>query len=138
MSETKDQVDKTGARAKAAPLSMKRTESAGLVKQSFSHGRVKSVVVEKKKPRKLASGPATSTPEPEAAVAPIAKVAPRTARPNEQASPSTARRGSAEPTSRVLSANERDARIRALNQARELERVREIEDRRRAEEEAKA
>ena len=51
MTETKEPADKTGAAGRASKpgtLRMQKTESAGHVKQSFSHGRVKSVVVEKK------------------------------------------------------------------------------------------
>jgi len=63
MSETKEPTDKTlrgGAPRK--PLSLQRTVESGHVRQNFSHGRSKSVVVEKRKTRKLAS-----PGEPEAA-----------------------------------------------------------------------
>jgi translation initiation factor IF-2 len=51
---TKEATEKTlrGA-APRKPLSLKRTVDAGHVKQSFSHGRSKSVVVEKKKKRTI-------------------------------------------------------------------------------------
>jgi translation initiation factor IF-2 len=54
MTETKEATEKTlrGA-APRKPLSLKRTVDAGHVKQSFSHGRSKSVVVEKKKKRTI-------------------------------------------------------------------------------------
>ena len=71
MTETKEPVDKTGAAGRAGKpgtLRMQKTEQAGHVKQSFSHGRVKSVVVEKKTPRKL-SMPAKSVAP--AAVEPV-------------------------------------------------------------------
>jgi translation initiation factor IF-2 len=56
MTETKEATEKTlrGA-APRKPLSLKRTVDAGHVKQSFSHGRSKSVVVEKKKKRTIAA-----------------------------------------------------------------------------------
>ncbi len=61
MSETKDTTDKTvtGAGTGAAgsgrkPMSLKRNVDAGHVRQSFSHGRSKSVEVIKKKTRKVA------------------------------------------------------------------------------------
>src|SRR5262245_26446821 len=56
MTETKEVTEKTlrGA-APRKPLSLKRTVDAGHVKQSFSHGRSKSVVVEKKKKRTIAA-----------------------------------------------------------------------------------
>ncbi len=56
MSETKETTDKTLSVAPRKPLSLKRTVDAGHVRQSFSHGRSKSVVVEKKKKRTI-SGP---------------------------------------------------------------------------------
>ncbi|MGA9582480.1 MAG: translation initiation factor IF-2 associated domain-containing protein, partial [Allosphingosinicella sp.] len=49
MSETSDK-PKLGARA---PLGLKRTVETGKVKQSFSHGRSNTVVVEVKKRRIL-------------------------------------------------------------------------------------
>ena len=63
MTETKETAEKTlrGA-APRKPLSLKRTVDAGHVKQSFSHGRSKSVVVEKKKKRTI-SGPGGETDE---------------------------------------------------------------------------
>ena len=55
MSETKDTNDKTLSVAPRKPLSLKRTVESGHVKQSFSHGRSKSVVVEKKKKRTISA-----------------------------------------------------------------------------------
>src|ERR1700704_4519407 len=56
MTETKETTEKTlrGATPRK-PLSLKRTVDAGHVKQSFSHGRSKSVVVEKKKKRTISA-----------------------------------------------------------------------------------
>ncbi len=48
MSETNDTADKT-LRTERKPLSLKRTVESGHVRQSFSHGRSKSVVVEKRR-----------------------------------------------------------------------------------------
>ncbi|MBO0765033.1 MAG: translation initiation factor IF-2 associated domain-containing protein, partial [Hyphomicrobiaceae bacterium] len=53
MSETKETNDKTLSVAPRKPLSLKRTVESGHVRQSFSHGRSKSVVVEKKKKRTI-------------------------------------------------------------------------------------
>src|SRR5262249_43256067 len=72
MTETKETTDKTlrGA-VPRKPLSLKRTVESGHVRQNFSHGRSKSVVVEKKKKRTI-SGPGsaeveeTGTPQSEA------------------------------------------------------------------------
>jgi translation initiation factor IF-2 len=55
MSETKETNDKTLSVAQRKPLSLKRTVESGHVKQSFSHGRSKSVVVEKKKKRTISA-----------------------------------------------------------------------------------
>ena len=52
MTETKDTADKTLRGAGRKPLSLQRTVESGHVRQSFSHGRSKSVVVEKRKTRK--------------------------------------------------------------------------------------
>jgi translation initiation factor IF-2 len=51
MTETKDTDRKAGGKG---PLSLKRTRDAGTVRQSFSHGRTNTVVVEKKR-RKVVS-----------------------------------------------------------------------------------
>src|SRR6516162_7416109 len=72
MTETKETTDKTlrGA-VPRKPLSLKRTVESGHVRQNFSHGRTKSVVVEKKKKRTI-SGPGgtegddATTPQSEA------------------------------------------------------------------------
>ena len=55
MTETKDTADKTLRGAGRKPLSLQRTVESGHVRQNFSHGRSKSVVVEKRKTRKLAA-----------------------------------------------------------------------------------
>ena len=53
-----------------APLSLKRTVETGKVKQSFSHGRSNTVVVEVKKRRMIGRpGEVEVTPEPQVAVA---------------------------------------------------------------------
>src|SRR5262245_19319172 len=56
MSEIKESTDKTLRGDVRKPLSLKRTVESGHVRQSFSHGRSKSVVVEKKKKRTI-TGP---------------------------------------------------------------------------------
>jgi translation initiation factor IF-2 len=61
MSETKETSDKTLTVAPRKPLSLKRTVESGHVRQSFSHGRSKSVVVEKKKKRTI-SAPGDADP----------------------------------------------------------------------------
>ena len=67
-------VEKT---TKRPPLNINKT-GAGMIKQSFSHGRSKTVVVEKKK-RRILSNPLNPTPEqaPAKPVAPQPKPAPK-------------------------------------------------------------
>src|SRR5690606_22107761 len=88
MSDTTDK-PKLGARA---PLGLKRTVETGKVKQSFSHGRSNTVVVEVKKRRVLgrpgeAEAPKTEqgAPPPPAQPAPAAKAPPAPARPPQPA-----------------------------------------------------
>ena len=75
MSETKNPGDHTLSVAPTKTLSLKRPVEAGIVRQSFSHGRSKAVVVEKVKRRALGAEPHApregAAPEPaQAAVAP--------------------------------------------------------------------
>src|SRR5215831_4654895 len=63
MTETKETTDKTlRGTVPRKPLSLKRTVESGHVRQNFSHGRSKSVVVEKKKKRTI-SGPGATEAE---------------------------------------------------------------------------
>ncbi len=64
MSETKETADRTLRGDTRKPLSLKRTVESGHVRQSFSHGRSKSVVVEKKKKRTIAGSGGTEVEEP--------------------------------------------------------------------------
>jgi translation initiation factor IF-2 len=64
MSETKETADRTLRGDTRKPLSLKRTVESGHVRQSFSHGRSKSVVVEKKKKRTIAGSGGTEVDEP--------------------------------------------------------------------------
>src|SRR5580704_18089455 len=99
----------------------------GVVRQSFSHGRSKAVVVEKVKRR---IGPGEARPEPRAAAPAPAKTAPIAA-----AAPGAAA-ASPKPSGvvlRTLTDDERNARAHALADAR----LRETEERERAEEEVR-
>jgi translation initiation factor IF-2 len=143
VSETTDKL-KLGVRA---PLGIKRTVEVGKVKQSFSHGRSNTVVVETKKRRILGRpGEAEAAkPEPVAAPAPVARApeprpAPRPAeRPLDSA---TARK---ELQEKLLREAE-DARLSSLEEARRREEnqakaqtedeKRRAEDNRKSEEEA--
>jgi translation initiation factor IF-2 len=63
MSETKETADRTLRGDTRKPLSLKRTVESGHVRQSFSHGRSKSVVVEKKKKRTISGSGGTEVEE---------------------------------------------------------------------------
>ena len=132
MSDTKDTGEKT--RAPSKTLSLKRSET-GTVRQSFSHGRSKTVVVEVKRGPRSAAKPSAATtskaPAP-AAPAPAAAPAAPEKRPTPQAKAPAAPRSSGM-VLRTLTDEERDARGKALIDAR----VREEEERREAIEEAK-
>jgi translation initiation factor IF-2 len=111
----------------------------GVVRQSFSHGRSKAVVVEKVKRRVAGPGEAKAeaAPAPDRGAAPKRPGAP--ARPAASASAATPGAGPAvAPKSsgvvlRTLTEDERNARAHALADAR----LREHEERERAEEEAR-
>ncbi len=113
-------------------LSLKRRTETGVVRQSFSHGRSKQVVVEVKKRRALDSEPAkveappvAKRPAPVAAPAKPASVAKPAAAPTTPAAKSGV-------VLRTLTDEERDRRAHALGDAR----LREAEERKIAEEEA--
>ena len=118
MTESKDSNDKTLRAGGRKPLSLQRTVESGHVRQNFSHGRSKSVVVEKKKTRKL-GGPGEGLAEAAPVVlAPVIEKAAAQPKPQSFEAQSTvdAPRGQAQ---RNLSGEERDARARALAAARE-------------------
>ncbi|HEX8239847.1 MAG TPA: translation initiation factor IF-2 [Allosphingosinicella sp.] len=121
MSETSDK-PKLGARA---PLGLKRTVETGKVKQSFSHGRSNTVVVEVKKRRILgphgggqeaAPVPVVEAPKPAPAAAPP-PAAPRPAAPQRPANDATTRR---ELQEKLLREAE-ESRLNALEEARRRE-----------------
>src|SRR3954463_2135421 len=130
-------VDKTpGDRKLSVPnktLTLKPRVETGTVKQSFSHGRTKQVVVEKRGKRRVGGeAPATETHAPEPAVAKAAPAAPAKAPLARPATPAAPRSGSGV-VLRTLTEDERSARASALADAK----VRDMEERRLAEEEAK-
>ena len=128
MADTKNPGDKPLS-VGTKTLSLKPRTETGVVRQSFSHGRTKQVVVEKKTKRRLAGDPApaieTPPPAPAAVAAPV-KVAPRPAEPARPASRTSG------VVLRTLTEDEQSARASALADAR----VREEEERRAAEAEA--
>jgi len=129
-----------------APLGLKRTVEVGKVKQSFSHGRSNTVIVETKRARTLrrpgepapeaakpaASAPATSAPAP---AAPAPRPAPQPAAPAPRLATDTETR--LERQQRLLREAE-EARLAALEDARRreerLQRQASEEERRRSEE----
>ncbi|MDA9502469.1 translation initiation factor IF-2 [Bradyrhizobium sp. CCBAU 11357] len=108
-------------------LSLKPRVETGTVRQSFSHGRSKQVVVEKRGKRRIGDGPEPHAPEVTAKPAPAAPAAPP--RPAPSAPPRNAGSGV---VLRTLTEDERSARASALADAK----LREVEERRQAEEEA--
>ncbi|MBN9077390.1 MAG: translation initiation factor IF-2 [Rhizobiales bacterium 65-79] len=132
MSDIKSSDDKTLSVSTKKTLTLKRPGmEQGTVRQNFSHGRTKSVVVETKKRKFSMPG---ERPEPAAVVAPK----PRTPSPVPQAKPVTEQQSatSAERPGVVLnelSRDEMEARRRALEDSK----VREVDERRRAQEDAK-
>src|SRR5215471_1231735 len=71
--ETKNPGEKTLKVASTKTLTLKRGVEQGMVRQSFSHGRTKPVVVEKVKRRVVGPGEAKPEPVPAAAAAPTAR-----------------------------------------------------------------
>src|SRR5256885_12450496 len=125
MSETNDAT--RTARPAGKTLSLKKTETS-MVKQSFSHGRSKAVVVEKKRARAATASPAgRSAPAAEKPAAPgVRPGASETVAPVRDMH-------RAGVVLRQLTEEEKEARSRAITDAR----VAEEEARKRAEEDAK-
>ena len=140
MSETNNSGDKSvGSSGSKATLHLKRPVEQGTVRQSFSHGRSKVVVVEKKR---RVDVPAHAPAAPAAAAPVAARPAPTPPPAPTPVAPRGPTSGHARPTSpaphrtgvvlQTLSDEQREARARALADAR----AREEEDRRRQEAEA--
>src|ERR1700733_1990486 len=131
MVDTKSPGDKTLS-VPTKTLTLKPRVEQGTVRQSFSHGRTKQVVVEKRGKRRiggdLPAGDASHAPEPV-----IAKAAPVKAPMTRPAPPPNPARGNSGVVLRTLTEDERTARASALADAK----IRDIEERRIAEEEAK-
>src|ERR1700730_9559955 len=129
MVDTKSPGDKTLS-VPTKTLTLKPRVETGTVRQSFSHGRTKQVVVEKRGKRRVGGdAPATETHASEPAVAKAAPAKAPLARPAPSAPP----RSASGVVLRTLTEDERTARASALADAK----VRDIEERRLAEEEAK-
>src|SRR6266516_3815180 len=124
MVDTKSPGDKTLS-VPTKTLTLKPRVETGTVRQSFSHGRTKQVVVEKRGKRRVGgdapAAPETHAPEPVAAKAALARA------------PAAAPRSNSGVVLRTLTEDERSARASALADAK----VRDVEERKHAEEEAK-
>ena len=132
MVDTKTPGDKTLS-VPTKTLTLKPRVETGTVRQSFSHGRTKQVVVEKRGKRRVGGdAPATETHAPEPVVAKAAAPAKAAPLARPAATPGAPRSGSGV-VLRTLTEDERSARASALADAK----VREVEERRLAEEEAK-
>ena len=135
MSETDNDKPKLGMRA---PLGVRRTVETGKVKQSFSHGRSNTVIVETKKARTFRKPGEAAPAEPVAAPAPSAAPA---APPPPPVSRAPSNETPQERQARLLREAE-EQRMRALEDQRhreEAERARAAEEeKRRAEERAAA
>jgi translation initiation factor IF-2 len=139
MSDTDNDKPKLGARA---PLGLKRTVETGKVKQSFSHGRSNTVVVEVKRRRVLGRpGEGEAAPQVEAAPpppSPAPAAAPQPARPAAAPASLLSRQ---EMQAKLLREAE-EARMNALEDARRREDRSKVEaaeeERRRADEKARA
>ncbi len=128
MSETGNSDKTVTAAPPKVTLHLKRPVEQGTVRQSFSHGRSKAVVVEKVKRRILTPAEASAAARAAPAAAP-SQVAPDPAKPviagaARPAAPPPPKTGVVLPT---LTAEQREARARALIDAR----AQEEEDRRR-------
>jgi translation initiation factor IF-2 len=129
MSETNETEGKSGGRKMT--LNLRRTVESGHVRQSFSHGRSKSVLVEKKKRRSIGAGGAAAADE--AKEKPQAKTAAKEAPAKEAApKPAASKQRRSGVVLKQLSEEEKDARAKALADAR----VRDAEERERAKEDA--
>src|SRR3981189_2271889 len=130
MVDTKSPGDKTLS-VPTKTLTLKPRVETGTVRQSFSHGRTKQVVVEKRGKRRVGGdAPATETHAPEP---PVAKAAPAKAPLTRPAPAPAPPRGASGVVLRTLTEDERSARASALADAK----IRDVEERRLAEEEAK-
>ncbi|WP_404367254.1 translation initiation factor IF-2 [Sphingomonas sp. MMS24-J45] len=141
MSDTDNEKPKLGMRQ---PLGLKRTVETGKVKQSFSHGRSNTVVVEVKRRRILGPGGPAEAPVVEAAPAPAPVAeAPRPAPPPAAApvSPGNSLLSRQELQAKLLREAE-EARMNALEETRRREERERLEaqeeERRRAEENRRA
>jgi len=140
MAETTEKTgDKKLSITSSKTLTLKpRGSETGVVRQSFSHGRTKSVVVEKVRSRGAPGKPAATTAKAEPAPAPAPAPAPKRPAPAPGRAAAPAATPATPPKSsgvvlHTLTDEERSRRAHALGDAR----LREAEERKIAEEDAK-
>jgi translation initiation factor IF-2 len=115
MTEAKDQDQNKKTLSLARPrLELKKTAESGQVRQSFPHGRTKTVTVEVKKTRKIVPAVTAKASDAKEEAPP----APEVATPVVVEAP--AKRGAAP---RTLTAEEKAARGRALEEAKRAEEI---------------
>ena len=127
MNDNNSSGDKTLHMSQTKTLSLKRPVEQGVVRQSFSHGRTKAVVVEKVKRRLVGPGetPTASEVAP-VVVKPVVQptvvaAAPPPPPPRPAAPPPSSRPSGV--VLRTLTEDERDARSMALIEARKREEI---------------
>ena len=134
-----DKKPKTLSLNRPGRLELRTTEDGGQVRQSFSHGRSRQVAVKVKKRRVIRPGRTEADPAPERRAAEPKVEAEKAPRP--AAADVAAEAVRAPLVLRNLTAEEREGRLRALEQARQVEararRQAEIDAIRRVEEEAR-
>src|SRR4029450_1464869 len=114
MVDTKTPGDKTLS-VPTKTLTLKPRVETGTVRQSFSHGRTKQVVVEKRGKRRVGGdAPATETHAPEPVAPKAAAPAAKAPLSRSAATPSAAPRGGSGVVLRTLTEDERSSRARAL------------------------
>ncbi len=134
MNDKNSSGDKTLHMSQTKTLSLKRPVEQGVVRQSFSHGRTKAVVVEKVKRRIVGPGeaPAPVTEAAPVAPKPVVQAPVAAAAPSPAVPPKAAPSRSAPPSKstspsgvvlRTLTEDERDARSLALIEARKREEI---------------
>jgi translation initiation factor IF-2 len=143
MSDVDQEQKRPSLTLRSGTLGLNRPAESGQVKQSFSHGRSKTVAVEVRKKRIILPGQSAEPAKAEAAAAPAVARAPLTL-PTAPATPAAPEAGETArrvvPIPRALTAAEQAGRLRALQDAQKADveaRERAViaeEDRRRQEE----
>src|ERR1700731_1171615 len=120
MTETKNPAEKTLTVNPTKTLTLKRSVEQGVVRQSFSHGRTKAVVVEKVKRRLVGPGDGKAV-EAAASAAPAAPAAVKSAAAGAASASAPAAAPGGKPSGvvlRTLTEEERNARAHALADAK--------------------